>query len=108
MKIVDTRKLEKREDVQDEQKVSGIAQAMGSDTHEISWDEIPAIIINENNEIIDGHHRVEASLSTGLNQWRALVVDQSYFDSIEKVNGFVVACQQVCDDNDDYVTWGSC
>lgn len=104
--IIDTTTLTFSEDEQDNAFVTELAKAMGADTDQIAWDEQPAIIIDEDGLIIDGHHRVAASLESSLNEWRAIVVDREHFDALEDRKGWQNAVMTVCDEANDDVTWG--
>ena len=106
-RIVDTRTLEATEEIREQGSVDAIAEAMVDFEELGDWDEMPAIIISSDGRVIDGHHRVAASLQCGLNQWRALEVDWIHFKSLEDRDSFVAACKTICDDFGDDVTWGS-
>lgn len=106
-KVINVTALVKSEMVQEPAKVSAIARSMGADASEIAWDETPAIIVDEEGNILDGHHRVAAAIESGLNVWRALTVNRAQWDVQAASAGIVGAGKWAADAADDAVTWGS-
>jgi hypothetical protein len=106
MTIVNTTILIPTEEIQQSATADAIRDAMGVDSGDIAWNEIPAIIIDQENNILDGHHRVAAVAET-LKEWRALIVDRAEFDAVEANLGHVAAVRWAADEHDDAVTWGA-
>lgn len=104
--LVEVSTLIPTEAEQDRAKITRIRDAMGDDLSAIDWDEVPAIIIDEERNILDGHHRALAVMDT-LGVWRALYVDRSEWDRLVEEGGYTAAIKQVADDYDDPVTWGA-
>lgn len=102
--LIDVSTLNATERVQEDAKVAAIAAAMGSDASDISWDEVPAIIIDEDNNVLDGHHRVAAA-KLGLGVWRAIRVERAKWDEVAAKGGHVAAAKWAAED--DAVTWGA-
>ena len=98
--------LSPTEEIQDASVIHEIQTAIGTDAEVIAWDEIPALIIDEENNILDGHHRAEAVKET-VGVWRALVVDRGEWDAYVDQHGFSAACRYAADLYDDHVTWGA-
>lgn len=99
--------LKKSERDQDQYKVDQIAKAYGTDDGAIDWSEQPAIFIDEDDNILDGHHRVEAARKNGLKRWRAIRVNRTVWDKKQEQSGIVGAARWAAEQADDYVTGGS-
>ena len=101
--MIDTTTLTPSEDIQSAAKVSEIADCYDE---EPAWDEQPAIFVDTDGVIIDGHHRVAASIEAGLNTWRAIVVDRAHWEELHESLGYTMALAELCDEVDDCITWG--
>lgn len=100
MKLAD---LIPTEDVQDCGRVSLIAGAL-EPTSEIDWDAQPAIIADEEGNILDGHHRHAAAVAVGLEVWPVIVVVRSDWD---RHHNCQAAAMWACEQAEDHVTWGA-
>lgn len=98
--------LKDSEKVQDQSQIRRVAEAMGGNPEEIIWDDQPAIIVDTEGNILDGHHRVAAARLAGLPQWPAIIVCRADWD-IRAAVSHRHAAQWACDEAEDSVTWGS-
>lgn len=81
--------------------------AAGIDPEDMTdvWDEQPAIIVDQDGLIIDGHHRVAAARAAGLTEWRTITIDRATFEASADRLGWERALAAVCDELGDDVTW---
>lgn len=105
--MINLDKLDRSELSQDMGQIQRVAAAIGSDPEAIDWDDQPAIIVDTNGKILDGHHRVAACRVAGLSRWPAIVVDRREWDLRVEADGYKSACRWACDEADDHVTWGA-
>lgn len=97
--------LTKREFDQNNEWIENLMENFGEEEPEsYVWDENPAIIIDENNEIIDGHHRHEAFVRLGYTKCPVIVIDREWYEQRQLERGMQVALCEWCEGEEDYVT----
>lgn len=103
-RMVRLAELAPSEDVQDVARVAAIVANLSADPEDYAWDDQPALIVDRDGNLLDGHHRYRAALAVGLPAWPAIVVDRAAWDA---QGAHHRAALWACDEAGDDVTWGS-